>query len=257
MPAWPAVTHLDVKHTRSMFPRGKLHQSDASIIAVCAPVLIFSVPQPGGGWLSDLVSVAALVQHSVQLLPCFDPWPPKEGWTSGGHWHNGGWYDGNNSHSSGWKGKGSSEGYRGWHTHWNSQPSGSWQEPNRTQWFPAGSLPPLRAQSSLPLWVQSVKRTTSSWVSGALDTLTNVVRRAVTPLSGGQTTPSPRTDIQAPANAGDTMGKLKAETTRKPELLEGDARVTRQLIDELKKETASFRRTCDEKTKRTRAALLE
>ena len=45
--------------------------------------------------------------------------------------------------------------------------------------------------------------------------------------------------------------KPRAETTRKPELLEGDARVTRQLIDELKKETASTRRSYNEKVKRT------
>ena len=46
--------------------------------------------------------------------------------------------------------------------------------------------------------------------------------------------------------------KPQAESTREQEPTEGDARVTRQLIDELKKETASMRRTYTEKVKRTR-----
>ena len=150
------------------------------------------------------------------------------------------------SHSSGWKGKGSSKGYRGWQTPWNSQQSsGSWQEPNRTQWSaPPAKSPPSWFSATFASTIESAyvgavreqtERTTSSWISGALlDTFTNVVRQAVTPLNGGQPI---------------------AETPRKPELPKGDARVTRQLTDELKKETASIRRTCDEKMKRTRGWL--
>ena len=141
----------------------------------------------------------------------------------------------------------------------SQQSSGSWQE--RTQWTaPLVASPPSWFSTSFASAVESAfvgavrdqtERTTSSWVSGALDTLTSVVRRAVTPPSGGQMTATPTTNIQAHANAGDTMGKPIAETPRKPELPEGDALVTRRLIDELKKETAPFPRTCDEKMKRT------
>ena len=96
------------------------------------------------------------------------------------------------------------------------------------------------------------ERTTSSWVSGTLDALTSVVRHAVAPPSGGQTQTAQTTEAQAFANARGSPVKPQAETTRKPEPIEGDARVTRQLIDELKKETASTRRSYNEKVKRTR-----
>ena len=149
------------------------------------------------------------LQHWFNILCIcsrnFDLMASKGGWNSGGNWHDGGWYGNNDSHSSGWKGKGSSKGYRGWQTPWNSQQSsGSRQEPNRTPWSaPLATSPPSWFSTSFASTIESgfvgavreqTERTTSSWISGALDTLTHVVRRAVTLLNGGQTIPSPTTN---------------------------------------------------------------
>ena len=113
----------------------------------------------------------------------------KGGWNGGGNWHSGGWYGNNNFHFS-WKGKGSLKGNCG------SLPGtlSSLQDTGRND--PARSGPPLRWRAllagSLPLFASSIEtafegavrdqteRTTSSWVSGALDALTSVVRCAVT-----------------------------------------------------------------------------
>ena len=243
--AWPTVAHRDLKHTRGLNPRGT-HQGNACFIAVCPFIPISFILQSGDWWLPDFLSQ---LQHRFNILcdyfRVFDFMASKGGWKGGGTWHSGGWY-GNNNKSSGWKGKGSSKGYRGWQSAWNSQQSsGYWQEPPRTQWTaPPVASPPSRFSTSFASSIESAfvgavrdqtERTTSSWVSGALDTLTSVVRRAVALPSGGQTTTAQTTDAQVPATARNSPVKPQAETTKKPELLEGDARVTRQLIDELNK----------------------
>ena len=199
----------------------------------------------------------------LQLYVFLTSWPPKGGWNGGGNWHNGGCYGSKNSYSSCWKWKGSSKGYRGWQTPWNSQQSsGSWQEPHRTQWTtPPLASPPGWFSTSFASTVESAfvgaireltDRTTSSWVSRALYAYQcrapccDGLEWRPNDIGTNDRHPGP---CQRWEHPGEAYGR---DAKKKPELPEGDARVRRKLIDELKKETASTRRTCNEKVKRTR-----